>query len=323
MNELWWLSRHPRRMLAVWWRGIEAKVHCDVALWFDVRAISPLAVLAGLNCIAGLMLFQERAGGTLPRLTNLRLCIAAGAAAFLIIASRWLLLRIERERPAFWIRSLLAAASILPLVTLLMTAAVQNALWAVGVVLILTVAAANANLLWSFCFESDREPLRLAPVPVHEASAIRFSEPIALEQLIHQKHTTAAGQPASKPALRIEQAPAPAVERAPVIGRQTADDWQERTIGELGRTVVRGKQTAVFAAGQSQTTIHIPFVPPFAVLPEFSCKVADAPGVRARTPAVYRYGARIELKRSAGLETELRVAVEFCALATIVGKRAA
>lgn len=323
MNELWWLYRHPRRMLAVWWRGLDAKVHSDVALWFDVRAISPLAVLAGLNCVAGLMLIQERTAGTFLKLSDLRMCIAAAAGTLLIIASRWLLRRLERQPPAFWIRSLLAAASILPPATLLTTSASHNSLWAAAVVFLLAIVSANSNALWNFCFESGDEPVLIKPTPVHEPLMLRIQEPV----IVRQSSNLPAAIPSERLAVpappKIDGPARPVAESVPASSRRTADDWQERTIGESGRAVVRGKLTAAFLAGQSQATLHIPFVPPFAGLPEFSCKVVDAPGVRARTPAVYRYGARIELKRSANVDAPLHVAVEFCALAMIVGKRAA
>jgi hypothetical protein len=323
MNELWWLYRHPRRILAVWWRGLVAKLHCDVALWFDVRAISPLAVLTGLNCVAGLMLLQERGAGPFLRLTNLRMCIAAGAASLLIISSRWLLLRIERQPPAFWIRALLSAGSILPPITLLSISFSQNSLWASAVVLVLGVASANANPLWRFCFETDQElrdaiddridsrrmgqsPDRSIRTPIPDPTAARFVE-----------------LPTVLPAPKTADISQPVVEIAQLPVRSPAGDWQERMVNESGSLAVRGKLTATFSASQSQTTIHVPFVPALAELPEFSCRVVNAPGVRARTPAVFRYGARIELKRTSDADSALEVAVEYCALAALAGKRAA
>jgi hypothetical protein len=328
MNELWWLYRHPRRMLGVWWRGLDAKVHSDVALWFDVRGISPLAVLAALNCVAGLMAIQERAAGTFLKLSDLRMCIAAAAATLLIIASRWLLRRLERQPPAFWIRSLLAAASILPPVTLLTTSATHNSLWAAAVVFLLAIVSANANALWNFCFESGDEPFLIRPKTTADPLVLRVLESPPRREICDSMATlptdqAAERQPEPLETRRVANACPMVPSSTLAVNHSAADDWQERTIGQSGRAVVRGKLTAAFLAGQSQATLHIPFVPPFAVLPEFSCKVVDAPGVRARTPAVYRYGARIELKRSANVEAPQQVAVEFCALAAGLANRAA
>jgi hypothetical protein len=78
--------------------------------------------------------------------------------------------------------------------------------------------------------------------------------------------------------------------------------------------VLRGKVSARFAAGQSLTTVHIPFIPVFAGVPEFSWEIIDQPAVRARSPVVYRFGARIELKRSGSVGLPLDAELEFRAL---------
>src|SRR4029077_11547122 len=80
-------------------RGLLLRLLRDVSVWSDVRAFPPLAVLAGLDCVACLVLRHERTGSTPLRPTDLRLCVAAFAAAMLTISSRWLLMRVEREAP--------------------------------------------------------------------------------------------------------------------------------------------------------------------------------------------------------------------------------
>ena len=97
----------------------------------------------------------------------------------------------------------------------------------------------------------------------------------------------------------------------------------ERTLDASGAVSLRGQVQAEFAAGQSTTVVHIPFCPPLALLPEVACEIIDAPTVRARAPSVFRYGARVELKRAGDISASVRVAVGFRASAAANAARAA
>ncbi|HLJ11871.1 MAG TPA: hypothetical protein VKU82_11815 [Planctomycetaceae bacterium] len=288
-------------------RGGVFRLKSDLAIWASVRAFPPLAILAALNCLAALLAWRERSGATL-RLTNLRLCTAAFAAAALTIGSRWLLARIERQRPAFWIRALLAALSVLPIVVLLSSATSRHSPWAVSFVSALAVAAGNANLLWNRRSGVPRSPApqlalgaHVPDSPAHPKERIspseQFAQPSSVDDVLKSP---------------ISNAPHPPI-----------DAWFERSTDAAGATRLRGKIAAEFPAGQSFANLHIPFFPPFARIPEFSCKLAGVPSVRAKAPAVYRYGARVELKRSGDTASALRVEVEFVAIAGEVAAIAA
>ena len=270
-----WLGRFLRTRLRI----ALARLSRDLAVWSDIRAFPPLAVLAGLNCVAGLILMRQRAAGLPLRMTNWRLCVATVAAAGLTVASRWFLARIEREPPAFRIRAFLAAVSVFPLIVLLTVATPRNSLWAVGFVSLLAVAAGNANLLWN---------RRHSPLPA-EATA----------------------EPAAPPEATTTNA-------SPSAG----SDWIERKSDERGQVLLRGKISAGFAAGQSLATVHIPFIPAFSCVPEFACEIIDQPALRARAPAVYRYGVRIELKRSGSTGLPLDVQVTFRATSATTARAA-
>lgn len=67
-----------------------------------------------------------------------------------------------------------------------------------------------------------------------------------------------------------------------------------------------------FEAGSKHASLHIPFLPPFDRVPRIDVVVleGDEP-VRATVAAIYRYGARIDLRRSATAEAAVSgVAVE-------------
>jgi len=130
---------------------------------------------------------------------------------------------------------------------------------------------------------------------------------------------------ASAPAVMEPKRPpeeSPATRSVPQRSSDS-DAWMERTIDELGAVKLQGSVRADFAAGQTIATVHISFSPAFARLPEFSCEVVDAPSVRARTPAVYRYGARIELKRTGDVSRTDHVEIRFHACAARDSSRAA
>jgi hypothetical protein len=254
----------------------------DLAVWADIRAFPPLALLAGLNCVAGLILMRQHAGRLPLRMTNWRLCVAAVAAAGLAITGRWILARIEREPPAFRVRALLAFASVFPMIVLLTVATPRNSLGAIGLVSLLAVAAGNANLLWNR----------------------RHSAPPAAmicQELPEAKRDVAEIMPPTHVAER---------------------EWTERSCDETGQVLLRGRVSAPFAAGQSLAMVHVPFIPVFACMPEFSCQVIDQPAVRTRAPVVYRYGVRIELKRTGSTELPLEVAVEFRAMSASAARAA-
>ena len=275
------------------------RLRADLAIWASVRAIPPLAILAALNCLAALLAWRERSGAPL-RLTNLRLCTAAFAAAALTIGSRWLLARIERHRPAFWIRALLAALSVLPIVVLLSSATSRHSPWAVSFVSALAVAAGNANLLWNRRPGAPQSGVPLTAAATHVPDVLALPTPIAsvTEQYARESGVNAVIK-----------------SRASDVPEAHADAWFQRSTDAAGAIRLRGKIIAEFAAGQSFANVHIPFFPPFAGVPEFSCELTGAPSVRAKAPAIYRYGARIELKRTGEMASAMRVEVEFLAIA--------
>ncbi len=284
------------------------RVKRDLAVWSDVRAFPALAILAGLDCVAVLILLRERAGISPLRLPNSRLCGAALAAAALTVGSRWFLARIEHEKPALWIRSLLAALSVLPLVALLTMATSRNSPWAISLVSALAVTAGNVNLLWS------------------RRSVAHGAVSRARENFVEAGSGT--GESSVQVGSGSRQSSVVSAQNSDEFRNgshvnRTADEWIERAIDPAGGVVCRGRRVARFAAGQSVATVHIPFMPAFDWLPEFLYEVVDDPSIRSRTPAVYRYGARVELRRTGAISNPIRVEIRFQASAAAQSSRAA
>jgi hypothetical protein len=301
-------------------RDVLLRIKCDLAVWSDVRSFPALAILAGLDCVAVLILLRERSGRLPLRLANIRLCGAALAAAALTIASRWFLARIEREKPALWIRSLLAALSVLPLVALLTTATSRNSPWAISLVSALAVMAGNINLLWS-----RRSAARGAGNGTRESSveATRNSHEFRDTSFDDRGEIDSPANPRLAVVGSGTRAVISSGTRESSFRDAAADEWIERTTDLAGRATFRGQMIAQFAAGQSVAAVHIPFVPAFERVPEFSCDVVDQPSIRSRTPAVYRYGARVEVKRAGETSNAIRAEIRFEARAIAQSSRAA
>jgi hypothetical protein len=286
----------------------------DLSIWSDIRAFPPLGMLAGLNCVAVLILMRQQSPGPSLRLTDLRLCAAALAACGLTIASRWLLARIEGRPPAFRIRALLAAIGAFPLIVLLSLATPRNSPWSISFVSLLAVAAGNANLLWNRGKSASRVAARRSRGLCTEkvsGTLPQVDDPVP-DQNPKVPDTFFVQSPpgellGAKPDIvRLAPTAAPALASMPDAG----NEWTQRRCNQ-GQVQLRGRVHASFAARQSLASVHIPFVPAFGGIPEFTCQIIDQPDVRARAPAVYRYGARIELKRSGNANGPLEVEVEF------------
>lgn len=269
----------------------------QIAVWTDIRAFPALAVIAGLDCVAGLVFGRKYNGGPPLHLSNARLCVAAFAVAVLVIAGRSWLSRLEREPPAYWLRVLLTAACLLPMLALLSLANSQHSPWAVSFTSALAAASGGAVLLWN---RRSQASSAAAPAPVLTELTLLSPTPIA-----------PAGFDARIGALT---GASPKANRQ--LPHSNSDEWMERTTGASGEVTLQGKVQSEFAAGQSIATVHIPFCPAFGQIPEFSCEVIDEPSVRTRSPAVFRYGARLEIKRTGDTSGPARLEIRFRATAS-------
>lgn len=99
--------------------------------------------------------------------------------------------------------------------------------------------------------------------------------------------------------------------------------WMRRSVDEHGAEHLEGAIQARFESGESTTTVHVVFCPPFQRTPAFHCNLADGAPARVRTSVAYAYGGRVELKRTGQVESPLSVDVEFEAHVAQVIDRAA
>lgn len=241
----------------------------QLSAWKDVRAVPPLAIWAGSACVA-LMLLVRRWNDPALRFSPSQLGVAATLAGVLAIVARSLLARLEKERPARWIRGCAALVAAFPIAALAVGASRLPPVMAGyvgGIALFVGLAA------WAWSRE------------VVENLVAAFFLPPTFE------HTPMA-RPATVP---FRSAPG-ATEAASSEKRKLA--WVSRAVLEGGREELQGALVADFAPRQALATLHVPFLPVFPRSPGFICDLDDGAPLRVRSTAVYPYGARIELKRT-------------------------
>lgn len=99
--------------------------------------------------------------------------------------------------------------------------------------------------------------------------------------------------------------------------------WLQRAADARGTERLEGLMRVEFPEGQSTTTVHVAFCPPFRQTPAFRCDVDSTARVRIRASVAYAYGARVELKRSGPVDDSLTLELDFCATASLSLSKAA
>ena len=88
--------------------------------------------------------------------------------------------------------------------------------------------------------------------------------------------------------------------------RQTLPDGTEE---------LEGSVRVLFSAGQRTASVHVPFSPPFAAVPQVECELVSDEEARWKVSVVYPYGMRIELKRSGG-QADAELDLNYSAICT-------
>lgn len=90
------------------------------------------------------------------------------------------------------------------------------------------------------------------------------------------------------------------------VGDERTDEattqWMTRQSLPDGIDQIEGAIRVSFAAGQKAASIHIPFSPPFAVVPQVECEIVGEEPARWKLSVVYAYGMRVDLKRESSDE---------------------
>lgn len=91
----------------------------------------------------------------------------------------------------------------------------------------------------------------------------------------------------------------------PVADERSDDSttqWMTRQSLPDGTEQIEGAIRVSFAAGQRAASVHVPFSPPFASVPQVECETDGDDPARWKLAVVYAYGMRIDLKRESSNE---------------------
>lgn len=78
--------------------------------------------------------------------------------------------------------------------------------------------------------------------------------------------------------------------------------WMTRQLLPDGVEQIEGAIRVCFASGQRAASVHIPFSPPFAAVPQVECETDGDDPARWKVAIVYAYGMRVDLKRESSEE---------------------
>lgn len=83
---------------------------------------------------------------------------------------------------------------------------------------------------------------------------------------------------------------------------ESTTQWMTRQSLPDGVEQIEGSIRVSFAARQRAASVHVPFSPPFAAVPQVECETVGDDPARWKLSVVYAYGMRVDLKRESSDE---------------------
>lgn len=103
----------------------------------------------------------------------------------------------------------------------------------------------------------------------------------------------------------------------PVVDDERTDEattqWMTRQALPDGVDQIEGAIRVPFTSGQKAASIHIPFSPPFAAVPQVECEIVGDEPARWKLSVVYAYGMRVDLKRESS-DGEAEIELSYSAI---------
>ncbi len=84
---------------------------------------------------------------------------------------------------------------------------------------------------------------------------------------------------------------------------ESTTQWMTRQSLPDGAEQIEGAIRVLFVAGQRAASVHVPFSPPFAAVPQIECETDGDDPARWKLSVVYAYGMRVDLKRESSDES--------------------
>jgi hypothetical protein len=106
------------------------------------------------------------------------------------------------------------------------------------------------------------------------------------------------------------------------LNPQPPSHWQKRLVVDGGE-MIEGEALVEFQPGQKEAVLHLSFCPPLTVVPEVHGEDARGGDVEIRAESVHTFGARLSIRRSAGLDSAESRQISYVAVPPDVGDAAA
>ena len=103
---------------------------------------------------------------------------------------------------------------------------------------------------------------------------------------------------------------------------ESTTQWMTRQALPDGVDQIEGAIRVSFAAGQRAASVHVPFSPPFAAVPQVECEAIGDDPARWKVSVVYPYGMRVELKRESS-DDPAEIELSYSAVCESVATEAA
>ena len=103
---------------------------------------------------------------------------------------------------------------------------------------------------------------------------------------------------------------------------EATTQWMTRQALPDGVDQIEGAIRVPFLSGQKAASIHIPFSPAFAAVPQVECEIVGDEPARWKLSVVYAYGMRVDLKRESS-DGEAEIELSYSAICEATSSEAA
>lgn len=249
--------------------------------------------------VVTVLLLSRRVTGGIDGIVSAWPCVLVSSLAALLSGFGWLSFQQQTAGRSLRIEQIAAVVAWLPTwlsgVALLPTDSALARGWLFGIAVL-----SAAGLALSVSISPTRER---GVVAEDHSLTRRASESGHLPEFVDRTLTSDrpdVGVRATSPALSDLSVFDPVAEER---SNDSTTQWMTRQSLPDGAEQIEGAIRVSFAAGQRAVSVHVPFSPPFAAVPQVECETeGDAPA-RWKLAVVYAYGMRVDLKRELSNES--------------------
>ncbi len=243
--------------------------------------------------VATVVLLSRRVNGGIDGIVSAWPCVLVSLVATLLSGGGWVAFQQQAAVRSLRIEQIAAVVAWLPIwlsgVALMPSDSPLARGWLFGI-----AALSAAGLALSVSSNPTRE--RGVQTDDHSL-ACRAHESVQLSESVDRTPTS------DRPDVGVRAIPEVSTDLSvfdPVADERSDESttqWMTRQSLPNGVEQIEGSIRVSFAAGQRAVSVHVPFSPPFAAVPQVECETVGDDPARWKLSVVYSYGMRVDLKR--------------------------